>query len=280
MKTTAFAGESTLSNWRARLELGFEKRQDRTVLARRKRYGPLAVQRPFYPEAGTCHVYILHPPGGVVGGDELSIEVTVDEGAKALLTTPGASKYYRSNGAMARQFVRLKVAGQLEWLPQENILFRGANLQQKTQIDLRGDARFIGAEIHCLGRPANGEIFDTGQANISMQLLQDGVPLQIETSRISPGLGREGPTNLRGYPVTGVAYATPVSRAQLIELRASVTATGPGDYFALTLIDDLLIARFLGASTSRAQQRFIELWKQLRPLVLLRPACVPRIWNT
>lgn len=266
--------------WTASLSLGFEYRPDKTVLAHRKRHGPLAVQRPFYPEDETCHVYILHPPGGVVGGDELDIDIKVDEHAHALVTTPGATKFYRSNGATARQRIQLKVNGTLEWLPQENIAFNGAQFVQETRIELTRDARFIGSEIHCFGRPANGESFQHGDARISLKLSREGKPLQIENTRVNPESGLNGPACLRAYPVTGIAYATPVTRDQLKLIRDSICESSPGDYFALTLIGDVLIARFLGANTRLAQKRFHLLWENLRPMVISRPACIPRIWNT
>ena len=113
------------AGWQARLDLGFEQRAGRTVLAHKRQFGPLTVQRPFYPEGGPCHLYVLHPPGGVVGGDRLAVSVLVAEGAHALITTPGAAKFYRSAGPRADVVQRLSVdaGGALEWFPQENILF-------------------------------------------------------------------------------------------------------------------------------------------------------------
>src|SRR3569832_593156 len=117
--------EPPQDSWHARLELGFEVCGGRSSLTSRRHHGPLRVQRPFYPEgAGVCHVYVLHPPGGVVGGDELLIDVAVEAGAHALITTPAAGKFYRSGGAVARQRQTLRVAeaAVLEWLPQPALL--------------------------------------------------------------------------------------------------------------------------------------------------------------
>src|SRR5262245_10241542 len=91
------------AGWEASLDLKFAARGARTVLARRASVGPLVVQRPFYPEGGVAHVYLVHPPGGVVGGDQLRLSVLAEEGAHALLTTPAATKFYRSDGRVARQ---------------------------------------------------------------------------------------------------------------------------------------------------------------------------------
>ncbi len=104
--------------WRAELRLGFARSGERTVLAERRHVGPLQVQRPFYPEGGRfCHVYVLHPPGGVVGGDELRLDVDVAGHAHALVTTPAAGKFYRSRGPRALQLQILRVAphASLEW---------------------------------------------------------------------------------------------------------------------------------------------------------------------
>ena len=84
--------------WVAKLELNFSASQSKTFLSKREHIGPLAIQRPFYPEQGLCHLYLLHPPGGVVGGDQLSIGIKTDANSSALITTPGAKKIYRSSG--------------------------------------------------------------------------------------------------------------------------------------------------------------------------------------
>ena len=104
------------AEWKAQLDLKFSKSGNRTILSHRKHYGPLQVQKPFYPELnGTCHVYILHPPGGMVGGDRLNIYVDVNSNAHALITTPAAGKFYRSAGPVARQEQIIKVASRGFW---------------------------------------------------------------------------------------------------------------------------------------------------------------------
>src|SRR5688572_31489418 len=109
------------SSWHARLELGFRNAGARTVLAHRRHVGPLVVQRPFYPEGGTCHVYLVHPPGGLVGGDQVALAVEVQPHAHALITTPAATRFYRAGphpAARLQQELRVH-DGALEWLPQE-----------------------------------------------------------------------------------------------------------------------------------------------------------------
>ena len=107
---SALAIDSSQDAWKAHLSLGIVQTSARTVLKSRSHVGPLAVQRPFYPEGDVCHVYILHPPGGVVGGDELAIHINAATGSHALVTTPAAGKFYRSDGRTAKQSVNVKIA--------------------------------------------------------------------------------------------------------------------------------------------------------------------------
>jgi urease accessory protein len=166
--------------WRARLALRFERRGERTILAAREHTGPLVVQRPFHPETdGTCHVYVLHPPGGVVGGDALELELDVQPNAAVLVTTPAATKFYRSAGqtATAHQRLTVRAGGMLEWLPQETIVFGGALAASVTEVMLEPGARFLGWEIACLGRPASADSFASGRLDQRFSLSEGGRPL-------------------------------------------------------------------------------------------------------
>lgn len=266
--------------WQASLALGFAAKGGRTALTHRRQRGPLAVQRAFYPEGAPCHLYLLHPPGGVVGGDVLDIRVEVAAGAHALITTPGAAKFYRSAGATALQTQTLTIAdgGCLEWLPQENILFPGAAVQLATRIELQGGARCIAWEVQCLGRPANLEPFSTGHACWRLGLYRDGRPLLCERLAVQVAGDLQRPTGLRGWPVLGTLLAGGADAAAVQCARAAVA--GLADGLAITRVDDLLVARYLGASTETARRCFCAIWQALRPLLLGRPASLPRIWST
>lgn len=269
------------SGWRARLALGFAARAGRTVLAERTQRGPLAVQRPFYPEGAPCHCYLLHPPGGVVGGDELEIDVAVAAGAHALITTPGATKLYRSAGPWARQTQALWVAagGTLEWLPQENIFFPGTRTRLATRVDLEPGAHFIGWEVQALGRPANDERLTTGRADLALAIHRAGRPLLLDRLRISEGAGLDGPAGLRGFPVTGTLVAVCAGPADLAAVRELCPAD-PGLLWGVTLLDDLLVARCLAPFAEPARRLLVAIWGILRPRLLSLPPCPPRIWGT
>ena len=175
------------SSWHATLALRFHRRDARTLSTNRHQ-GPLRMQKPLYPEGeAICHAVIIHPPGGIAGGDALEVTATVEPGAHALLTTPGATKWYKANGRAASQRVQLSVSGALEWLPQEAIVFDQADVRSAIDIDLEADAAMIGWDIVALGRRAAGERFERGRYAQSIRLRIDDALVWHERSRILGG---------------------------------------------------------------------------------------------
>jgi urease accessory protein len=251
------------------------------VLARQQRRGPLTVQRAFHPEGEVGHLYLLHPPGGVVGGDRLELSVDLEVGAHALLTAPGATKVYRSAGAEAEQVQRLRVGegAVLEWLPQEAILFQGARLRARTRIELDPGARFIGWDITCLGRPVIGERFAAGTADFGLEVWHAGRPLLFDRLRIQGPDALDDPSGLRGYPVLATLVATGAGAEDLAAARAALPDPVPM-LIGLTRVDDLLLGRCLAHAVEPVHRTLRALWGILRPRLLGRPACPPRIWAT
>jgi urease accessory protein len=276
--------------WHAQLTLGFapaharDPRGGRTVLATLAHRGPLRVQRAFHPQAdGTCHVYVLHPPGGLVGGDVLAIDVDVATGARALVTTPAAGKLYRSEGRWVTQAQTLRVAAgaSLEWLPQENIFYSGAWARIATRVVLEPGATFLGWEVTVLGRPAAGETFARGSCLQRFELVREGRPLWLERGRYDGGDDvLDAAWGLRGRTAVGTFVAVAERarlEAALPELRA-LLADDP--HAAVTILGDVLIARALGAQAQDVRARFASLWACLRPTLLGSPAVAPRVWAT
>jgi urease accessory protein len=274
------AAADTDKGWQARLALGFRAQARRTVLAERAHHGPLSVQRPFYPEGPVCHVYLLHPPGGVVGGDRLAIDVDAGIGSQALITTPGATKFYRSASAVASQCQRLRVrtGASLEWFPQENILFPGAEVSLATHIELEDDARLAFWEIHCLGRPVIDEPFDAGRLDSRLAVYRDGRPLLLERLRVAGQRGTRR-AQLAGHPVTATLLLARADTADRDLARSLLPELGDG-YTGITLIEDLLVVRYLGRSTEQARGLLGAVWSALRPAMLGIEAAMPRIWAT
>jgi urease accessory protein len=274
-------GEPIFASWKAELALAFERRGARTVIASRRHEGPLVVQKPFYPEGdAVCHAIVVHPPGGIAGGDELELSATVGERAGALLTTPGAAKWYRSAGPWARQRTCFAVEGVLEWLPQETIVFDGALADLCCEVNLAANGGLIGWEIVRLGRTGSGERFSRGAVRFSTAVSRGGKPLWIERGTIDGGGALLGArVGLGGQPVYGTLYASfPELGAELVAAcRGASPEEGQG---AVTLLPGLLLVRYVGASSEAARRYFAAIWKLLRPALCAREALDPRIWRT
>jgi urease accessory protein len=275
---------SHASGWRAHLNLRYISRNRKTVLLEQQHTGPLFVQKPFYPEGRqTCHTYLVHPPGGVVGGDTLGLDVSVESGGHAVITTPAAGKFYRSAGPQAAQDNELAVAAgaALEWLPQETILYDRANAAMRTTVRLDKGARFIGWEMICLGLPAAKQPFAQGRLDQRFEIVRENRPLFIEPFRVrenDPVLtARWG---LGGRPAIGTMVATTGDNALLRTIREKTASRSATDEFAVTQINDLTVCRFMGGDVYAGFRYFLEAWRVLRPAVLKRPACLPRIWAT
>jgi urease accessory protein len=271
---------SAHSSWQARLELGFRNSGSRTVLAHRRHVGPLMVQRPFYPEGGICHVYLLHPPGGIVGGDALELQVHAEADSHALITTPAATKFYRAGPhphAVLRQDLHARDAV-LEWLPQETIVFDGAKVRAQTRVELTGRSRFIGWEIVCLGRPVIQEKFSSGELHQDFLLYHDDRPLLLDRLRLSgDSLALGARWGLADAQAMGTMLMYPGGGADLAALRA---VQADEVRFAVTLVGGVLHCRALAAQAESIRRLFNALWLQLRSTLLGRVPLAPRIWAT
>lgn len=272
--------------WQAQLDLRFARTRNpdsaRTILQRSYHRGPLRVQRPFYPEDTLAHIYILHPPGGVVGGDQLKIDLEVSSGAQVLATTPGSGKFYLSAGHFARleQALYVKAGASLEWLPQENILFAGARLHTSTTIEVEGDGTFIGWDVTCLGRPTRDERFDHGAFYSRLTFYHNQTLLLVENQRVFDEQTVEAAAGLRGHALQATLLAFPCNDDHLERVRVQLNAQGTSALIAATLVDGLLVVRALGNNSEVLKQKLISVWQVLRPLLLDRPALQPRIWAT
>jgi len=285
--------DTATGGWLAQLRLRFSPRAKGTRLIERSQLGPLAVQRPFYPEPNACHSYLLHPPGGVVGGDQLEIDIGVDSGAHALITTPGATKFYRSAGAQARQQQRFRVeaGGLLEWLPLETIFFPEANARLDTEIDIAPGGHFIGWEMHCFGRPALQECFKAGQIGMHTAVKVDGQAVLLEQLQIRDEDMHQSAAGLRGYAMSGCLLAVGVDAQcldlvrELLQQISSEQGYAPDQLnAAVTLLDDgadnLLVVRALGQQSEVMLDCFSQVWALLRRHWLQIEPCPPRIWAT
>ncbi|MFV0574486.1 MAG: urease accessory protein UreD [Vibrio sp.] len=289
-RQTQIHPNQTSDGWKAKLTLDFTDRGDKTVVGKKTQLGPLAIQRPLYPEGDVCHTYLLHPPGGVVGGDELRIEATTHQGAHALVTTPGATKFYRSEGKVAKQKQVLTVTSEscLEWLPQENIFFPTGQVQVDTDIHLEQDALFMGWELHCFGRPALNECFDAGKIWGKTRIFQQNKLILTENLQMKGGDKSILNMGLQSFPMMGSFFitATQDSDLEAVQDLLEVFSNKRDEQGQLELvvgatqIDQLIVVRAFGFWTETLLAAFTLIWKHFRKQWFGYEADAPRIWAT
>lgn len=184
--------------WHASLELDYTLEAERTV-ARFIHNGPLRILQSLYPEGdGVCHNVLVHPPGGLVGGDTLEIRAAVGSKAHALVTTPGATRFYRSQGerAVQRTTLRLESGARLEWLPLEAIVYSGAQAENFLSFDLAPGSELMTWDITALGLPHADQPFVCGSFRQHIEMpgvwLERGVLNADDTRLLTSPMGLAG----------------------------------------------------------------------------------------
>ncbi len=268
--------------WYAGLELQVRRKGHRSVAPHIRHQGPIRVQRPFYPEGQeVCHLYLLHPPGGVVGGDVLEIDVHISAQAHLLLTSPASNKFYRSAGeqALLKQSFEVAKDAVLEWLPQDTIYFEGAKVKSVSKFNLQNDANLCAWEIQTFGRPAAQDLFDNGVVRTSLEVWRDNQPVFIERGNFVGGdRMMYAPWGLHAQPVIGTLV---MSNSQQHSCVGAVRdALGLDSPLHCTELEDLFVARYLGSCALQARALFEQAWTILRPMLLNRTAHAPRVWRT
>lgn len=276
--------------WFAQLELGFKGAENRTVLEHRKHHGPVRVQKMLWPEkTGVCHAIIVHPPAGIAGGDHLTFQMSAEQAAHALVTTPGAGKWYKTNAKQAYQHIDIRVAEQgiFEWLPQETMLFDGAHAYTTTTVHLVQSASFIGWDMLVIGRQARNEQFEQGAYQSRFLLYRANTLLVADQLRFM-GQDRwlKSCLGMNGHAVMGSFWAVPPEKyraniymdthLELIRelmMRMDVPVT-------LTLLDDVVTARYLGDDVRQCHDAFAAIRAKLRRLWFDLDEEFPRIWRT
>ena len=273
--------------WNAHLSLDYRLEANRTLL-RFAHDGPLRVLQSLYPEGDSvCHSVLVHPPGGLVEGDTLCIDVSVDAGAHALISTPGATRFYKSAQHPATQRVLLKVesGARLEWLPLETIAYPGCIAVNQLDLQLEPGAELMAWDVTALGLPAAQQPFDHGQ--LMQRLHWPGVWLEQALVRASDHRLLDSPMGLAGHRCMStllLASGSPMPTARrehLLDvvrhtinnhpLAASTGATCPND--------QMLLVRTLSPMAEPAMDLFKQLWAQLRQHAWQMASQRPRIWG-
>ena len=273
-------------SWHAKLRLDYSQEGGRTV-ARFAHDGPLRILQSLYPEGdAVCHNVLVHPPGGLVGGDILQIDMTAAAGSHGLVTTPGAARFYRSDGERAAQRTRIALASgaRLEWLPLETIYFSGCLADNQLQLDLAPGAELLGWDIAALGLPQANQPFVRGDVLQHLEL--DGHWLERGRIRADDARLLDGPLGLAGHRCLATLFfacGTDIGRARreaLLEaarevlqahpLAATAGATAPGPR--------VIAVRVLADLVEPALALLKALRRAWRPLLWECPPSEPRGW--
>lgn len=278
--------------WSAHLSLNYRRDQGRTI-AHDRHEGPLRVLQALYPEGpAVCHHVVVHPPGGIVGGDELHIALQATAGTHALVTTPGAAKFYRSAGAVAVQSARLCVDddARVEWLPLEAIAYRGCAARNEVTLELAPRAAVLGWDLLALGLPAGREPFDGGRFTQSLHWpgvwLERGTVDGTDTRLLDSPLGWAGHRVLATtWFAAGTAWPA-AQRDALLDAARAVTVTTVANVAghlatgATSPDPRLVLLRVLAPRVEPAMQVLQAVraaWRQIAWGLEPHP---PRIWRT
>jgi urease accessory protein len=274
--------------WKAELNIDYFCDGARCI-ARDRHEGPLRVLRALYPEGpGVCHHVLVHPPGGVAGGDRLVVNLQLEAGAHALLTTPGAARLYRSAGQAAHQHLHARIApaARLEWLPQETIAYPGCIAENMLRFELAPGGEMIGWDVLALGLPASGEAFDRGQFRQHIEI--PGV--WLERGRIDAGDARllHSPLGLAGRSVVATmwfAAGSPLDAARRDALLDAARERVGGDERQVAAgcsapHAEVVVLRLIAHRVEPAMQALRSVWQVWRERAWQMPAPAPRVWST
>lgn len=272
--------------WPATLALAASRNGEATRVHARHD-GPLRLLKTLYPEgAGIAHAVLVHPPGGLVGGDRLDITLDVQPGAHLLVTTPAATRFYRSVAGEAVQAVSATVGegARLEWLPQETLAYRGCDGRNEVRLALAPGASLFASEVLGLGLPAAGEPFEHGRLLLHLEL--PGLWLDRSWLDAADAALLDGPCGLAGHRVLGTlayAQAAPLADAQALldDSRALLPGAAAAGITHLARPGGaVLLARVLGdevEAVTQALRPVRALWRERLWGLAGRD---PRIWAT
>lgn len=277
--------------WPGHLELNYRcesvETTPRTVLHDRHS-GPLRVLQSLYPEAPqVCHNVLVHPPGGIVGGDHLVLDAHLQNGAHALISTPGATRFYRSSGEVAQQHIRFKLdaGARLEWLPLETIVHSAALAENRMVFALEPGAEMIGWDVLALGLPASGQGFEQGKMRQEIEL--PGLWLERAKVAASDHTLLHSPLGWDGQSVLATLWfaagsAQPLGRLQTLldEARLHIHASSLAARAGSTrLAEQGVVLRILAPQVEPAMLLVQQVWAAWRQTAWGLKACAPRVWR-
>lgn len=273
--------------WNATLALDYTHQAGKT-LAHFRHSGPLRILQSLYPEGDAiCHNVIVHPPGGLVGGDTLDLAFSVGAGAHGLVTTPGATRFYRSTGEAALQRSRLKVdaGARLEWLPLEALCYSGCLGENRLEMSLAPGAEMIGWDLTAFGLPNAGLPFEAG--SFCQHIEVPGVWLERARIQASDTLLMNSPLGLAGHRCMASLFFVAGSklernrRQEALDCARAVMDAHPlcSTVGATSPDAQVVVVRVLSPLVEPAMDLLRQVWMAWRGHFWQMPATHPRIWS-
>ena len=273
--------------WRADLKLDYTLESQRTVV-RYLHQGPLRILQSLYPEGDQiCHNVLVHPPGGLVGGDTLDIQVTVAEGAHGLVSTPGATRFYKSGGHPALQKVVAHLAdnAKLEWLPLEAIAYNDCEATNRAIFNLAPSAELITWDVTALGLPSSDMAFTQGHFQQHVEIpgvwLERGNIRGEDTRWLNSPLGLAGGKCLASLvfasgsaidsdrTTQALEAAREVIESHPLHLQAGITCAHP----------QVIVLRVMSPLVEPTMDLLKKVWAVWRHTLWDLPSTPPRIWS-
>ena len=274
-------------SWVARLKLDYSLEAERSV-ARFVHDGPLRILQSLYPEGDRiCHNVLVHPPSGLVGGDTLDMQVQVGAGAHSLVTTPGATRFYRSEAGLATQQVHAQVqdGARLEWLPLEALAYSGCDALNLARFELAPTAELMTWDLTALGLPHAQQPFERGTFRQHLEIpnvwLERGTMAGADERLMNSPLGLAG---LRCMATLVFAAGSPIAadraEAALKAARAAIEASPLRLQAGATQPHpQVIVLRVLAPVVEPAMQLLRPVWAAWRQALWGLPGNVPRLWN-
>lgn len=275
-----------MSRWHAQLDIQYSLENARTV-ARFSHNGPLRVLQSLYPEGDAiCHNVLVHPPGGLVGGDTLDIQLKLEANSHCLITTPGATRFYRSEQGVATQKVHAKVADQarLEWLPLETLAYNACHGLNHAVFELAPSAEMMAWDITALGLPHAHQPFEQGQLQQHMEVanlwLERGLIHAQDQRLLNSPVGLAGQRCLSTFIFACGSALSHERRTTALETARALITQAPAEIFAGVTApnDQMIVLRTLSAVTEPAQNLLRSVWAAWRHELWRLSSDSPRIW--
>jgi len=275
-------------SWHAQLQLDYRLETQRTV-ARHVHNGPLRILQSLYPEGdAVCHNVLVHPPGGLVGGDTLDLRVTADTGAHGLITTPGATRFYRSDGEVAvqRSAITLAAGARLEWLPLEAIAYNDCRAENHLTLQLAAGAELMGWDVTALGLPHANLPFARGSFLQHIEVpgvwLEHGL-IRADDARLMDGaLGLAGQRCVASLFFVAGSALTRERRQAALDAARDIIAVHPlrNQAGVSSPCPQVIVVRVLAPVVEPAMDLLRQLWAVWRAHLWQMSANPPRIWST